>query len=189
MPESQYQTALTGLSDYMDQSRIALSLASLGEDTPLVRVNQPFLDLCGYSAEEIIGENCRFLQQRADNTRARQDIRAFLANPTHLATRQTLINFKADGTPFVNLLFLSRLRDKHGRTVFIFASQFDVSRTQSTKLEAYDATLDRTLKSIGPIAADSGLVIEGTLNTIANSTSIIAQAKLMLSDLDVGKTL
>ena len=32
------------------------------EDNPLVYVNQSFLDLTGYSKEEIVGNNCRFLQ-------------------------------------------------------------------------------------------------------------------------------
>lgn len=32
------------------------------DDNPLVYVNQAFTDLTGYSAEEVIGRNCRFLQ-------------------------------------------------------------------------------------------------------------------------------
>ena len=32
------------------------------EDNPIVLANKAFLDLTGYTAEEIIGRNCRFLQ-------------------------------------------------------------------------------------------------------------------------------
>jgi PAS domain-containing protein len=32
------------------------------QDAPIVLANQAFLDLTGYSADEVIGRNCRFLQ-------------------------------------------------------------------------------------------------------------------------------
>ncbi|NBC18925.1 MAG: PAS domain-containing protein [Bacteroidetes bacterium] len=38
------------------------------QDNPLVYVNQGFLDLTGYTRDELIGRNCRLLQQRPDGT-------------------------------------------------------------------------------------------------------------------------
>ncbi|PNB06289.1 hybrid sensor histidine kinase/response regulator, partial [Pseudomonas sp. FW305-67] len=32
------------------------------EDNPIIFANQAFLDMTGYSADEIYGRNCRFLQ-------------------------------------------------------------------------------------------------------------------------------
>jgi PAS domain S-box-containing protein len=31
-------------------------------DNPIVLANQAFLDLTGYTADEVLGQNCRFLQ-------------------------------------------------------------------------------------------------------------------------------
>ncbi|NBC16318.1 MAG: PAS domain-containing protein, partial [Bacteroidetes bacterium] len=38
------------------------------QDNPLVYVNQGFLDLTGYTRDELIGRNCRLLQRRPDGT-------------------------------------------------------------------------------------------------------------------------
>lgn len=32
------------------------------EDSPIVYANQAFEDMCGYSQDQIVGRNCRFLQ-------------------------------------------------------------------------------------------------------------------------------
>ena len=38
-------------------------------DNPIVFANQAFLDQTGYTAEEVIGRNCRFLQGARDRPR------------------------------------------------------------------------------------------------------------------------
>lgn len=84
---------------------------------------------------------------------------------------------------------MSKLRTQSGEVRYIFASQFDVSRTQADLLEEYDADLGRALNHISPVLAESGLVVEGSLMTIANSAATIAQAKLTLNELDRGSFL
>jgi len=79
---------------------------------------------------------------------------------------------------------MSKLRQLGGHMPYIFASQFDVSRSQPERLSAYDAELGRTLGRLTPILAESGMVLEGSLTAIANTAATIAQAKLTLSDLD-----
>ncbi len=78
---------------------------------------------------------------------------------------------------------MSRLKAQDGSTPFIFASQFDVSRSQGEMLTDYDAELRATLGRLVPIAGEAGIVVEGTLLTIANSAALVAQAKMTLADL------
>ncbi len=172
------------LASYLDKSPIALALADSSEDNPLIFINHGFRELTGYTSEDMIGRNCRMLQRDANNVEARDRIREFLANDRQVNVRTMLVNFRKDGAPFINLLYMSKLRQLGGKMPFIFASQFDVSRSHPDKLAAYDAELGNTLGRLTPILAESGIVLEGSLTAIANTAATIAQAKLTLSDLD-----
>jgi PAS domain S-box-containing protein len=172
------------LETYFERASVAIALAACGEDNPLLRVNDAFEELTGYTAADVVGRNCRMLQRDADNSEARERIRTFLASDTQDTVRTPIVNFHKDGHPFVNLLFMSKLRNQSGHCEFVFASQFDVSRSQPELLAAYDRELARTLLELKPKLADTGIVIEGTLMTIANTAATVAQAKLRLAELD-----
>ena len=66
---------------------------------PLVYVNQGFRQLTGYSAEEVLGQNMRFLQgtdtDRQTMDRMRKAIRA------EKEFTSELLNYRKDGTPFL----------------------------------------------------------------------------------------
>ncbi|WP_404478727.1 PAS domain-containing protein [Novosphingobium sp. BL-52-GroH] len=172
------------LKTFFENSPIALALALPDGDHPLALVNRRFVELTGYATSELIGHNCRVLQRDADERDARVKLRAFLEDDRSPNVRTPILNFRKDGAPFVNLLYMSRLRSLAGETRYIFASQFDVSRAQPDRLQNYDRELDQTLTRLSPVAAESGIIVEGTLTTIANSAAIIAQAKLTLAHLD-----
>jgi PAS domain S-box-containing protein len=178
-----------GLRVFLEGSPVALTLGSPDGDNPLVLINPRFGELTGYTQADLVGRNCRLLQGEADDKEARARLRAFLRDDTMPNVRTPILNFRKDGTPFVNLLYMSRLRGAGGQTRFIFASQFDVSRAQPERLTEYDRTLDHTLTRLSPIAAESGIIVEGTLTTIANSAATIAQAKLTIATLDDGAVL
>ena len=172
------------LQAYFESAHIALALASVEADNPLLLVNAPFHRLTGYADTDVVGRNCRVLQRDADNREARAKIHAFLEQDRIDAVRTTIVNFRKDGRPFVNLLYMSKLKALSGEVRFLFASQFDISRSQPELLLAYDAALSRTLSRLSPTLAESGLVIEGSLMTIANTVATVAQAKLTLADLN-----
>lgn len=172
------------LREYFEQSRVALALASAEGDNHLVLVSPAFSRLTGYEPADVVGRNCRLLQRDAANVEARARLREFLARPSQPNVRTPIVNFRKDGMPFVNLLYMSRLRSIDGKAGYIFASQFDVSRSQPEMLADYDEQLTATLGRLVPIAGDAGIVVEGTLLTIANSAAIVAQAKMMLAGLE-----
>nr|WP_281423485.1 PAS domain-containing protein [Novosphingobium profundi] len=174
---------------FFTNSPVALALAAVSGDHPLILVNPRFSDLTGYAQDELVGRNCRVLQGPADDQEARGQLRAFLEDETAANVRTPIVNFRKDGTPFVNLLYMSRLRALGGATRYIFASQFDVSRARPELLQAYDRDLGQTLTRLSPAAAESGMIVEGTLATIANSAQTVAQARLTLADLDDGAIL
>ena len=172
------------LLTFFENSPVALALGDPEGDNELILVNDRFTDLTGYEQKDLAGRNCRVLQGEAQDHVARARLRAFLRDDAAPTVRTPILNFRKDGRPFVNLLYMSRLRSLAGTTRFIFASQFDVSRAQPDRLKTYDAKLGEALMRLSPIAAESGIIVEGTLTTLANSAATIAQAKLTLANLD-----
>ena len=100
------------------------------DDSPVVFANQHFFDVTGYSRDEVIGQNCRFLQTRGDGTRdddqdgVREVRRALAAGEgTHVILR----NYRKDGELFYNELFLTPVRDETDRVVRYVGVQNDVT--------------------------------------------------------------
>merc|ERR1711865_919775 len=95
------------------------------EDCPIIFASAGFHKLTGYSAEETIGRNCRFLQGKDTNVNAvRQLTKAIKANrEIHII----LLNYKKDRTPFWNLLHLSPVIGEDGTLHSIVGAQLDVS--------------------------------------------------------------
>ena len=71
---------------------------------PLMHVNKGFETLTRYSAEEIVGKNCRFLQGPLSSPAAVENIRNSIQRRESF--RQDLVNYRKDGTPFWNRLVL-----------------------------------------------------------------------------------
>jgi len=91
---------------------------------PIVFVNEAFLKLTGYDRSEVIGRNCRFLQGPATNGDDIAKIRLALASASPIEI--DLLNYKKDGTPFWNRLFIKPVFHNEVLTYF-FASQYDAT--------------------------------------------------------------
>lgn len=94
-------------------------------DNPIVFVNEAFQHLTGYSREECIGKNCRFLQGPKTDSHAVAKVREAVEAGDDIAI--DLLNYKKDGTTFWNALYLSPVRGQDGKVQFFFASQLDVT--------------------------------------------------------------
>jgi len=80
-------------------------------DNPLVYASEGFYQLTGYTREQVLGRNCRFLQGEGTDPKAVDVIRTAIANGTDATT--CILNYKADGTPFWNQFFIAALRDSN----------------------------------------------------------------------------
>lgn len=78
-------------------------------DNPIVYASPGFYVLTGYTQDQVLGRNCRFLQGPGTDPRAVDIIRTSIANGSDATT--CLLNYKADGTPFWNQFFVAALRD------------------------------------------------------------------------------
>jgi len=111
------------------------------DDNPIVLANQAFLDLTGYAADEVIGRNCRFLQGPDTSPDAIERVRHGLEGGGHDLELE-LLNYRRDGTTFLNQLAISPIYDDEGVLLYYFASQKDVtSRRRAEELEATERLL------------------------------------------------
>ena len=96
-----------------------------GDDTILIYANKAFEHLTGYTQEEILYRDCRFLQDDDRDQEARKEIKQAIAD--HRPCRVRLRNYRKDGSMFWNELSITPIRsDEDGLTYFI-GIQHDVT--------------------------------------------------------------
>nr|WP_255479635.1 SpoIIE family protein phosphatase [Quadrisphaera sp. RL12-1S] len=115
---------------------------------PLVWVNPAFTAVTGYTFEQTVGTNCRFLQGPATDRAATGRIRAALRAGEPIT--ETLLNFRADGTAFWNQVALSPVHDADGLLTHYVGIQTDVSARV-----AADAERDRALAAAKEARAEA----------------------------------
>lgn len=167
-----------GIMDMFAKSGVSLSLADYTRpDCPLVGVNDAFLALSGYTADEVLGRNCRFLQPEQGAGPVRQRMREFLADPEQMNGKFVIPNVKRDGQPFLNLVYMAKLA-KDGRTSHVLGSQFGIDAPGRLDPDIYDRALMEDLQQIDVSARDAGWLLMGSFHTLASSHSIIARARM-----------
>jgi PAS domain S-box-containing protein len=88
------------------------------QDNILIYVNPAFERLTGYTSEEVLYQDCRFLQSGDRDQEALPLIREALSSGG--SCREILRNYRKDGTPFWNELSLSTVKNPNdGQTYFI----------------------------------------------------------------------
>jgi PAS domain S-box-containing protein len=117
-------------------------------DNPIVFANGAFFDLTGYSSEEVIGRNCRFLQGPQTDRDTVAEVRHAIAEERAVAV--DILNYKKDGKAFWNALFLGPIFDQDGELLYFFASQMDITERRTTQ-EAYLQA--QKMEAIGQLTA------------------------------------
>lgn len=112
-------------------------------DNPIVFASEGFYRLTGYTREQVLGRNCRFLQGSKTDQQALDVIRTAIANGTDATA--CLLNYKADGTPFWNQFFVAALRDAHNNIVNYVGVQCAVEP------EAGASALEDKVNSVMPL--------------------------------------
>ena len=95
------------------------------EDNPLVYANEAFELITGYSREEIMGRNCRFLQGNDRDQEGIEQIRQAMRENKSVTV--TLRNYRKDGELFYNRFSIRPLFDREGRVIYYLGIQYDVT--------------------------------------------------------------
>lgn len=127
----------------IDEAPVGISISDPDrEDNPLLYVNDAFVEMTGYSREDVLGENCRFLQ--GENT-----------DPDHVASIREAIDaqepisveirhYREDGTEFWNHVKVAPVRDDTGDVVSYIGFHQDVTERKLRQKQL--TVLDRVLR-------------------------------------------
>jgi len=94
-------------------------------DHPLIYVNAAFERLSGYSADEVLGRNCRLLQGPETDPATVAEMAEAIHDGRDCWV--SLVNYRKDGTPWWNEIHLAPVHDDHGALTHYIGVQSDVT--------------------------------------------------------------
>lgn len=102
-------------------------------DNPIIYCNLAFKKLTGYSDEEILNKNCRFLQTDDRDQESLREVR--LAIKEKRSCRAILRNYKKDGTLFWNDLSITPINNSKGTVTHFIGIQNDITKRMQAEQE------------------------------------------------------
>ena len=133
------------LTQILDGSVNGITLSDPDQDdNPIVYANKAFELITGYSNEETVGRNCRFLHDQDKDQVELQEIRDAIKNAKPVEV--TLKNFRKNGELFYNRLSITPLFDNEGQLIYFLGVQYDV--TEQIKARQELKTLTDTLHKL-----------------------------------------
>lgn len=94
-------------------------------DNPIVFASEEFHRTTQYGMAYVIGRNCRFLQGPKTNQYSVKRLQQRIAAGKEIC--EVFLNYRRDGSPFMNLLMCAPLCDSRGTVRYFIGAQVDVS--------------------------------------------------------------
>jgi PAS domain S-box-containing protein len=137
-------------------------------DNPIIFANNAFLRMTGYSRDELIGHNCRFLQGQETDKETVREVRQAIAERREFASE--ILNYRKDGSTFWNALFVSPVFSPEGDLVYFFGSQLDVSRRRDAEEGLHQA---QKMEALGQLTGGIAHDFNNLLQVISGYTDVI----------------
>ena len=137
-------------------------------DNPIVYVNDSFSRLTGYSREDVIGKNCRFLQGPKTAPEAIERIRSAVREGRSCLVE--LLNYRKDGTSFWNALSISPVLDDGGRVTHFVGVQTDVSTFKLLEQQFHQA---QKMEAVGQLAGGVAHDFNNLLTVISGYSELL----------------
>jgi PAS domain S-box-containing protein len=110
-------------------------------DNPIVACNEAFLQLTGYGRDEVVGRNCRFMAGPDQGPLLVEEMQDAVRNRHPLLAE--VVNFKKDGTRFVNALMIAPVFGPDGELQYFLGSQAEVGSSAEPAHSETRARLER----------------------------------------------
>ena len=118
------------------------------DDNPIIYVNKGFEELTGYSFDEVVGQNCRFLQGDDHDQPSVAELRDAVREGRFVKVE--LRNYRKDGSMFWNELYVTPVRDQVGELILFLGVQNDITelKESSEELERLQMAVENADESI-----------------------------------------
>ena len=147
-------------------------------DNPITYVNPAFEQITGYRAVDVLGKNCRLLYGPGTDPAAVTEIQRALEECRPCAVE--LLNYRAEGTSFWNLVSIAPLHDDKGQVTHFVWVQTDVSQRRMLEEQVRQS---QKMEAIGRLAGG----VAHDFNNIL--TIILGNAEFALGELPPENTL
>ena len=143
----------------MDTSGEGITIADVRlPDMPIIYVNAAFYRMTGYTTQDIIGRNCRFLQGAETEVATVEEIRVALRQKREITVE--ILNYRKNGSPFWNRLTITPIQDAAGKVTHFVGVQSDVTRRKQAEEE---------LRRVNAILEAANLRMKRELDTAAKA--------------------
>jgi len=152
-------------------------------DHPIIFVNDAFTALTGYERDEVIGRNCRFMQGAETSREEVARISAAVARGE--AVDVEILNYRKDGQPFWNRLFISPVHNEAGDLVYFFASQVDVSDKREAQAElqrsrdALEGEVQRRTRDLQAALDQKTVLLHEVDHRVKNNMQVVSSLVLL----------
>jgi len=137
-------------------------------DNPIVYASPGFQRLTGYSASEVVNRNCRFLNGPGTDPATIAVIRNAVKQEQECFVE--LLNYRKDGTTFLNALHINPVRDENGRLTHFVGVQSDV--TQHRRLEE-QFRQSQKMEAVGQLAGGVAHDFNNLLTIISGYSELL----------------
>lgn len=160
-------------------SDLAIVLTDVNQpDNPLVYANAAFERLTGYSADEVVGRNLRFMQGADTATHAVEEMRAAVREGRELSL--DILNYRKDGRAFWNAVYMSPVRDGSGRVVNFFGTLLDTTERKRAQLalldanDALEAAVEVRTRALTEMLAEKSALLHEVDHRVKNNLQLIS---------------
>jgi PAS domain S-box-containing protein len=150
-------------------------------DNPIIFANKAFVEFSGYTPDELIGKNCRFLQGEDTSPETMKRIRDAISNRQNITI--DIVNYHKDGQRFINELYISPVFDSDGKLIYFFGSQVNVTAYIKTRMSLELRSVERERHVLSQIAR--GLPLTQVLDDLILGVEAQSQSSLKASILFV----
>jgi PAS domain S-box-containing protein len=117
-------------------------------DNPIVACNESFCALTGYSRDEVLGRNCRFLAGPETEPWLTETLR------TGIRLRQPvmveILNYRKNGQPFRNAVMVAPVFDESGAADYFIGSQIELAGDSPQGNDARRLAAHRQVERLTP---------------------------------------
>lgn len=117
-------------------------------DNPLVAINKAFEELTGFSSDECIGRNCRFLAGSETEPLLTEKIREGVRERKPVLVE--ILNYKKCGTPFRNAVLVAPIYGDHDELQYFLGSQVELADDDSSITIGRRLRANEALKTLSP---------------------------------------